>query len=958
MTRRNTELLLLCLAAPIVVLLFAMMLVNQGTELTFETLAVPLGLFGAFVAAHIAVRIFAKNADPAILPIVFALSGIGIAFVTRLAPELAMRQVMWLFLGVGAMIATLALIRNLDKIVDYKYTIMVVGLVLLLSPMLPVIGHEELGSRIWLKIGSLSFQPGEIAKILIVLFLAAYLAQNREMLSVFTARVGRFRLPDLRTLAPLLIMWAISFIIVVFEKDLGSALVCFALFLIMLYVASGKKLYPVVGLTLAAAGCVVLYSAFGHVQIRVNTWLDPFADPSGTGYQLCQSIYSLADGGLFGVGVGNGLATLIPVVESDFIFTAIAEETGLLGAAALLLLFLSLGIRGFATAARAKSDVSAFVAVGITSVIVLQAFIIVGGVTRLIPLTGLTLPFISQGGSSLLASFIGIALLLRCGHEATGVQTEMTGATSQMALIRANARGSHAAGAHAASQAASSRFGSDPSQTGVLGRVALGKRLTETILALSVLFALLVANLTYVMIIKAEDYQSYPGNNHALYQESRTERGAIRTSDGVTLAESVQQDDGTYVRSYPAGSMAAHVVGYYSQQYGLSGIEAAMNDTLKGHENYATWTDVINNAAGINSPGNDVTLTIDSRIQQAAESELEGWSGAIVVLDPKTGAVLACASAPTYSNADVDTLLAAAASGTDDGSGTLINRATQALYAPGSTFKLVTLAAALDGGVATLDSEYEAPASIDLGNAAVTNAADQAFGTITLERATEVSANTVFGQVAVDLGPEALVSAAQKFGFNSALSGFELPLYTSLMPDPDEMTTWETAWAGSGQPVGQHESPAGPQATVLQMAMVASAIANDGVLQTPHLVDSVYNAQGEKTLMAPPKGLGTVMSKTTAEAITQAMIGVVNNGTGYGAAISGVQVAGKTGTAETGKENDDSWFVGFAPADDPQVVVAVLIEQGVNADAHDESGQASPKAQNVLRTALEVMGEK
>lgn len=958
MTRRNTELLLLCLAAPIVVLLFAMMLVNQGTELTFETLAVPLGLFAAFVAAHIAVRIFASNADPAVLPIVFALSGIGIAFVTRLAPELAMRQVMWLFLGVGAMIATLAFVRNLDKAVNYKYTIMVIGLVLLLSPMLPVIGHEELGSRIWLKIGSLSFQPGEIAKIFIVLFLAAYLAQNREMLSIFTARIGRFRLPDLRTLAPLLIMWAISFIIVVFEKDLGSALVCFTLFLIMLYVASGKKLYPVVGLTLAAAGCVVLYSAFGHVQIRVNTWLNPFADASGTGYQLCQSIYSLADGGLFGVGIGNGLADLIPVVESDFIFTAIAEETGLLGAAAVLLLFLSLGIRGFATAARAKSDVSAFVAVGVTSVIVLQAFIIVGGVTRLIPLTGLTLPFISQGGSSLLASFIGIALLLRCGHEATGVQTEMVGATGQIAPIRANARGTHAAGAHAASPGSASRFGEDPSQTGVLGRVALGTRLTETILALSVLFALLVANLTYVMVIKADDYQSYPGNNHTLYQESRTERGAIRTSDGVTLAESVQQEDGTYVRSYPAGSMAAHVVGYYSQQYGLSGIEAAMNDTLKGHENYATWTDVINNAAGINSPGNDVTLTIDSRIQQAAEAELEGWSGAIVVLDPETGAVLACASAPTYSNEDVDALLAAAAAGTDDGSGTLINRATQALYAPGSTFKLVTLAAALDGGIADLDSEYEAPASIELGNAPVTNAADQAFGTITLERATEVSANTVFGQVAVDLGPDALVSAAQKFGFNAALAGFELPLYTSLMPDPDEMTVWETAWAGSGQPVGQHESPAGPQATVLQMAMVASAIANDGVLQTPHLVDSVYNAQGEKTLMAPPKGLGAVMGKATADAITQAMMGVVNNGTGYGAALPGVQVAGKTGTAETGKENNDSWFVGFAPADNPKVVVAVLIEQGVGADSHDESGQASPKAQNVLRTALEVMGEE
>ena len=952
MTRRNTELLLLCLAAPIVVLLFAMMLVNQGTELTFETLAVPLGLFGTFIGAHIAVRIFAKNADPAILPIVFALSGIGIAFVTRLAPDLALRQVMWLFLGVVAMVVVLAAVRNLDKIVNYKYTLMVFGVILLLAPMLPVIGHEELGSRIWLKLGSFSFQPGEIAKIFIVLFLAAYLAQNREMLSVFTARIGRFRLPDLRTLAPLLIMWAISFVIVVFEKDLGSALVCFVLFLVMLYVASGKKLYPVVGFALAAVGCVVLYAAFGHVQIRVNTWLDPFSDSAGTGYQLCQSIYSLADGGLFGVGVGNGLAEMIPVVESDFIFTAIAEETGLLGGAAVLLLFLSLAIRGFATAARAKSDVSAFVAVGITTVIVLQAFIIVGGVTRFIPLTGLTLPFISQGGSSLLASFIGIALLLRCGDEATGVQTEMVGATGKMAALRVGAHGAHAGGSHVRSAAAQ-----EAAEESVLGRVALGKRLTGTLLALSLLFAALVANLTYVMIIKADDYQSYPGNNHTLYQEARTERGAIRTADGAVLAESVEQEDGTYEREYPAGSMASHIVGYYSQQYGLSGIEAAANDTLKGKQNFATWTDVVNSAAGINTPGNDVMLTIDSRIQQAAEQELQGWSGAIVALDPRTGAVLACASAPTYSNADVESLLAASAEGDDASGGALINRATQALYAPGSTFKLVTLTGALENGIATLDSTYDAPASIDIGNAPVTNAADQNFGTITLERATEVSANTVFGQVATEMGPKMLVDTASKFGFNTDISGFELPLYTSLMPDPDEMTEWETAWSGSGQPVGQHESPAGPQASVLQMAMVASAIANDGVLQTPHLIDSVYNAQGEKSPMPPAKGMGAVMSKSVADTITDAMIGVVNNGTGYGAAISGVQVAGKTGTAETGKANDDSWFIGFAPADNPTVVVAVLIEQGVNADSHDESGQASPKAQKVLRTALEVQGQ-
>ena len=931
MSRRTTELLLLCLAAPIVLLLFASILMHDGLALSVESLAVPIGLFAAFVVAHVAVRIFAKNADPAILPIAFALSGIGIAFVTRLAPDLAIRQVVWLFASIICMVVVLAAVRNLDRLIRYKYTLMLVGIILLISPMLPGIGMEVLGSRIWLHIGSFSFQPGEIAKICIILFLAGYLAQNREMLSVFTVRVGRFRIPDLATLLPLLLMFAISFLIVVFEKDLGSALVCYVLFLVMLYVASGRKLYLVVGFGLAGIGAVALYMLFGHVQIRVNTWLDPFSDAQNTGYQLCQSIYSMADGGMLGVGVGNGLAQYIPVVESDFIFAAIAEEIGLLGGAAVLLLYLSLAIRGFATAARAKSDVSALVAVGCTTVIVLQAFIIVGGVTRLIPLTGLTLPFISQGGSSLLATFIEIALLLRCGDEGTGLTSEMTDGTRAMKPI-----GSHASLAD---------------DSGVLGRVALGKRLTACMVAFALLFAALVANLTYVMIVKADDYQSYPGNNHTLYTEAKTERGSISTYDGVVLAQSVRQDDGTYVREYPQGSMASHVVGYYSQQYGLSGIEASMNDALKGQSNYATWQDVVDSMAGIESPGNDVTLTLNSEIQTLAEQQLEGYAGAIVVMDPSTGAILACASAPTYSNDQIDAILAG--EGSD---GALVNRATGALYAPGSTFKVVSLVAAIENDVADGDTLIESPAEVEIGNASVTNLHDYDYGQITLAEALAVSSNTAFAQLGVDVGAENLVATSEAFGFNRVLNGFELPLTTSLMPDPDEMTTWETAWAAVGQPVGEHESPAGPQATVLQMAMVASAIANDGVLQQPYFVEGVYNADGERSYAATPRSLGTIMSKSTAEEMTDIMIGVVEDGTGTDAAVYGTTVAGKTGTAETGKENPDSWFIGFAPADNPTVVVAVLIEEGVNYSTDDMAGLASARASVIIERTLELEG--
>ena len=920
MTRRNLELILLCIAAPLVILMFAMLVVNQGQPLNFNTLGVPIGIFAAFVVAHLAVRKLAPGADPAILPITFALSGIGIAFVTRLRPELAVGQLMWLFVGVAFLVLALLFVRNLDRLARYKYTLMLVGFILLLSPLIPFIGQEIYGSRIWLSIGPFSFQPGELAKIAIVLFLAGYLAANREMLSVFTWRVGPFNLPDIRTLLPLLLMWLISIGIVAFEKDLGSALVFFFVFLVMLYVASGKKTYVIAGVLMMAIGAVGLYFVFDHIQVRVATWLDPFADAQNTGYQLVQTIYSLADGGLFGVGIGRGLADQIPVVESDFIFAAIGEETGLLGAAGLLLLYLCLAIRGMATAARAKSDVSSFAAVGLTAIVILQAFIIVGGVTRLIPLTGLTLPFVSQGGSSLLASFISVALLLRAGDEATGVGEEMRSATSMLPTAS------------------------------VLGRVALGKRLTRTMVGFSVLFALLVANLTLIMVVQAGYYQNMAGNNHTLMQESDTERGSISTYDGVVLAES-QTEDGSYERVYPAGDLASHVVGYYSTQYGTSGIEASENETLKGQQNYASWTDVINAAAGINTPGNDVRLTINSTIQQAAQDALEGETGAAVVMDPSTGAVLAMASSPTYSAGDVEALLeqAAASDGSDD-AGQLVNRATQGLYAPGSTFKIVSLATALQNGIASEDSVYASPGTMEIGNAEVSNFGDESYGDITLQRATALSSNTVFGQLGVQIGAQLLVEGAEAFGFNKDLD-FELPVVTSLMPDPDEMTEWETAWASAGEPVGEHESPAGPQASVLEMAMVGCAVANNGTIMQPYLVDSVYNANGERSYQAQATTYLQAITSETASRVKEVLKDVVDYGTGTTAAINGVQVAGKTGTAEH-PDGDDGWFVGMADADSdtPSVVVAIVLEK-------NESSVASAKAGDILETALRVRGE-
>ena len=937
MSRRTTELLLLIAAAFPVTLLYAMYVVTTGAALSFQTLAVPLGLFAAFAAAHIGVRIFAPGADPAILPVVFTLSGIGITFVTRLQPDASLGQVVFLFLGVALMVGTLAVVKNLEVVKRYKYVLGIAGIILLVLPMF--IGTEIYGSKLWIKIGGFQFQPGEFAKVLIVLFLAGYLAENRELLSISNRTVLGIKFPRLRLLYPLFIVWGVCLLVVAFERDLGSALLFYTIFLIMLYVATGRVSYVIIGLALLAVGAFGMYQIMSHVQVRVAIWLDPFSDAQNLGYQIVQSLFSLADGGLAGVGIGKGMADIIPVVASDMIFAAIGEEMGLLGGSAVLLLFMLFAVRGLTTAARAKSDLAAFSAAGLTAAISFQAFTIVGGVTKLIPLTGVTLPFMSQGGSSLLASFVIVALLLRAGDEATGRSTEIANTSTDLATAgyRTTVRGSHMR-----------RPALDTPESGLLGRVALANRLTRTVFLFTALFAVLIGNITYIQVIKASEYQDMPSNNHTINKARFIKRGSIITADGLTLAESIQQADGTYARSYPNGNLAAHVVGYYSQQYGTMGIENTQNDTLTGSKDYSSWQNALNSLAGISEPGNSVQLTIDSRIQRAAEQALAGRVGAIVALDPRSGAVLAWASAPTFDNTNIQAAIEAAnASGGADTS--MYDRATLALYTPGSTFKVLTLASALENGLATLDTTYDSPGRMEIGGADVVSIGERGHGKISLAKAFALSSNTVFGQVADGLGAEKLVATARAFGYGQQL-GLDFTTAASVMPNPEEMTEWELAWAGAGQPVGQGHTP-GPQATVMQNALMAATIANNGIAMNPYVVSQILAPDGTVLKTTRGHSLGQAVGSGTVEQVKQAMLDVVQNGTGSAAAIAGVKVAGKTGTAETNNANANSTFVGFAPYDTPTVAIAVVIEQ----NAKGEESAAAVGGQ-VLRAALATQG--
>ncbi len=375
-------------------------------------------LCSAFVAGWLVVRWTAPRADPVLFPTATALAGLGIAMLYRIMvargeSTIAREQAIWLLVGLAAFCLTLWFVRDDRQLNAYTYTLGLVGVVLLLLPVVPGIGREINGARLWAQIGPLSFQPAEFGKIFIVVFLAAYLTDKQELLAEGS---GRFGLPRVKDLGPLLLAWGGSLAVLFLERDMGASLLFFGVFVVMLWIASGRAAFLWIGLALFGLGAWFGFVVFEHVQTRVDTWLHAL-DPSKVfdeGYgQLAQGWFAMATGGIVGTGLGQGSPTLIPYVGSDFIFAAFGEELGMIGAVALLLLYLVLIARGLRIAMERTDTFGKLLATGLTTILALQTFAIVAGVTRLIPLTGVPLPLVSYGGSSRIATFVMLALLVR-----------------------------------------------------------------------------------------------------------------------------------------------------------------------------------------------------------------------------------------------------------------------------------------------------------------------------------------------------------------------------------------------------------------------------------------------------------------------------------------------------------------------------------------------------------------
>ena len=415
--RRTTELGLLILAVLIICGTYALASLGRSASIPADIVPFLGVIVVLLIIAHVANRRLAPTADPLFLPLAALLNGIGYVFIARIDGDLAGLQASWTAVGIFGYVGTLIVVRDVRVLQRYRYTFGLAGVVLLVMPLMPFIGTTIYGSRIWVSLGPIGFQPGELAKICLAIFFAGYLVERRELLGVATFRIGRLNTPDPKHFAPILLAVGFSLIVMVFERDLGSALLFFVLFIVMLWVATGRASYVAVGMTLFAASAYFAWRMFDHVQTRVTIWIDPWSDPLNKGFQVIQGAYALAWGGVAGTGPGLGVTGRIPADESDFIFAVIGEELGLLGATAVLCAFLLLAGSGLGVARRSTGPFGALLAVGLTTLIAFQAFIIVAGVIRLLPLTGVTLPFVSYGGSSLVANYILLALLVRISDQ-------------------------------------------------------------------------------------------------------------------------------------------------------------------------------------------------------------------------------------------------------------------------------------------------------------------------------------------------------------------------------------------------------------------------------------------------------------------------------------------------------------------------------------------------------------
>jgi cell division protein FtsW (lipid II flippase)/cell division protein FtsI/penicillin-binding protein 2 len=778
----------------------------------------------SFTTLHLFLSRHLPDRDPLLLPTAALLTGLGLLLIERLAINFLLRQTIWLIVSAGALVAIVQLSHDLRWLRRFRYTWLFGGLALLATTLVFGVNPSGYGPRLWLGAFGVYFQPAELLKLLLIAYMASYLAERKELLVTEGRKIGHWQLPPLAYVGPLLAMFGLAIVLQAWQQDLGAAMLFFFTFLAMLYLATGQWGYVVAGLALFIAAGVAGYYLSDKVALRVDGWLNPWPEAAGRAFQIVQSLLAFGAGGVFGRGLGLGNPTYIPAVHTDFVFAAIGEELGLAGALAVIALYGVLMLRGMRAAACAPRPFERLLAAGLTAGLVIQAWVIMAGNARLAPIAGVTLPFISYGGSSILTSFIALAFLLRVSGSSAS-HTPTPAATFRHSLLRLTC-------------------------------------------ALSTILALLAATCGYWAIIRAEPLRAREDNPRRILYEQRIVRGRILDRHNAVLAGVDIAEDGTVTRRYPVPE-AAPALGYASLRYGTGGIEATFDAELRGEARRDAWQTAWDDLLHRPPQGQDVQLTLDAALQTQAQRALKDHAGAVVLLDAATGEVLALASNPTFDPERLDETWDELR---QDPAAPLVNRATQGLYQPGAALQTVFIAQALSDGSADLPAAApDATDPIAIGNTLL-RCAMTPTKPYTLASAYAAACPAPFVEIGEQLGGSGLTEAIRRWALVTTPPPLEIPT---------EAADWDPrALQIPGdlqlEAIGQGELTVTP----LQMALVAGTLANDGTMPVPRLALRVQDGAGhwhDQTSAGEPR---RVLSPDTASELLAAW-------RSYGDGISG-----------------------------------------------------------------------
>lgn len=780
--------------------------------------------------------------EPVLWHIIAMLHLSGTLILHRLNTDLAMKQNLYGLIGF-VLICFIGLFINKFKYLDkltWLYIVLAIGLLLIAN-------KSQYGAKNWFEIGGLSFQPSEFVKIIFAFHLASVFNKKYNFINLVLGSVVSL----------------ILILILVYQRDLGSALLFFALYMVLSYMYSQKRLLTLLQISALVGGSLFAYQLFSHVRVRVLAWLDPFAYIDYQGYQITQGLFAIANGKWLGAGLGSGMPKQVPVVTSDFIYAAIAEELGSIYGIFLLVLFLFMVIILISQSQKTNDTFKAYVGVGITTMLGFQGFLIVGGVVKLLPLTGVTLPFISYGGTSLISSML------------------MVGTVEAIS----KSRNRHAK------------------------KMYRAHTLFSLKIAMSGLYSILISFFLFFLLFQSDEIELNPANKRLEVIKDGILRGSIYSNDGLVLAYT-KEEDGKLVRNYPYQEMFSHVIGY--SQIGSTGLEKYMEvDLLNGHYHFINT--LKNNILGTRKEGSDLITTLDYELQKIAYDSLEGKKGAVIAIEPSTGKILAMVSKPDFDPNTIEEIFDSIINDADNAP--LLNRATNGVYPPGSTFKTLTALAYLHEHGDNFD--YFCKGSDIFSDKVINCYGNTAHGRVDLESAFAKSCNTAFAKMGEEIHLSTLQELCNQVLFNTELPydyGYKSSSFILLDQISDELMA-ETV-------IGQGETLMSP----LHNAMLIAAIANGGQLMKPYLVDQIVSANDSVYKKYLPETAATLFSTEDTSIIKEYMKAVVNEGTGEKLKSDAYQAAGKTGAAENPFGDTHAWFVGFAPYDRPEIAVCIIVE--------------------------------